>query len=130
MQKLKYRIATSAPILIADTRGGNNYVTTFDFIPGNTVLGMFAGKYVKLNSLGNAAHIDDNFRKFFLSNELQFTNAYIISKNDRNEILNNYSIPFSIQHNKNNKGNVFDLLFQDAEENGKKLRPKPSANTE
>ncbi len=122
MQKLKYRITTSAPILIADTRGGNNYVTTFDFIPGNTVLGMFAGKYVKLNSLGNAAHIDDNFRKFFLSNELQFTNAYIISKNDRNEILNNYSIPFSIQHNKNNKGNVFDLLFQEAEENGEKIQ--------
>jgi len=122
MQKLKYRITTSAPILIADTRGGNNYVTTFDFIPGNTVLGMFAGKYVKLNSLGNSAHTDKNFRKFFLSNDLRFANAYIISKNEREEIINDFPIPLSVQYDKNNKSTVYDLLFQEAEKNNKKIQ--------
>ncbi len=125
MQRLKYRITTLAPILIADTKGGNNYVTTAEFIPGSSILGLLAAKYVKLNSLVNSAHTDEGFQKFFLSDKLRFDNAYIISKNERDEIINNLPIPLSVQYDKDDKTRVYDLLFQEPKENDEKIQTKP-----
>lgn len=130
MRCIKYRITTEAPILIADTKGGDNYVTTLDFIPGSTILGMFANRLIAKKSLNKSAHTSVEFNKFFLQDNIHFTNAYIISKNDRNETLNNFPLPLSVQHDKDDNKKAYDLLFYERKESDANIQTKPFTNAQ
>ncbi|MCF6157618.1 MAG: hypothetical protein E3K32_03380 [wastewater metagenome] len=88
-------------------------VATVDFVPGSSILGVFANEFIKKNNLnkpdGKPAHEDDTFCKWFLNGHLIFTNAYIVSY-ENGEERRNFPLPISMQHEKNNPKNIYDLL--------------------
>lgn len=80
-----------------------------DYIPGSSLLGFFAGKYIKENNI-KSAHKNSDFRDLFLNNNTVFTNAYpLIDKNRANPC------PLSIRMLKNKEG-FADLLHNETEE--------------
>ncbi len=121
MYSLKYRITLESPVIIARSSGERNIVRTFDFIPGTTILGMFAGKYIQQNTL-NDAHLDPVFASWFLSEDIAFTNGYIVSRDAKDNHCINFPVPFSIQEEKNNPGILYDLFFMKTNKQTKSLR--------
>jgi len=117
MQRLRYKIKTKAPILIADNVKNTNIIMTSEFIPGSAILGMLAGSYIKSKSLIDA-HRTDQFYDWFLNNKLLFSNAYVVTKDKDDEFIN-FPIPFSIKELKNEKEIVYDLLYYETTEQTK-----------
>lgn len=113
MQSIKYKITTLAPVLISSDSGEINTVSTYKYMSGNSVLGIFASKYIKKQKLSNA-HENMIFSDWFLHGKLSFSNAYITTSND-DKTINNYPIPFSIQKEKGSE-NIYDLLIDDIED--------------
>jgi len=109
---LKLRIKTLAPFLITNNTGDPNMVSTREYISGTIVLGALAGLYIKKENL-NQAHKDNNFRKWFLSGSIKFANAYIVAYDDRGQPQCNIPIPISIQKNKADENEIYDLLCSD-----------------
>ncbi|MGC8938809.1 MAG: hypothetical protein ACP5KH_07500 [Thermodesulfovibrio sp.] len=107
MQAIKYCITTLSPLLLASNTGDPNMVSTLDYIPGTCLRGMFANEYIKKRKLGENAHKDETFYRRFLKGELKITNAYIIYGN-----YHYYPVPLSVQEDKNEKGNAYDLLLE------------------
>ncbi|RPI19844.1 MAG: hypothetical protein EHM58_00180 [Ignavibacteriae bacterium] len=111
MYKLKYQIKAKAPLLIAKSSGERNTVTTYEYIPGTSVLGMLAGRYIAKNKLNSKAHENDIFFDWFLKGKLRFSNAYITQKNEYNEDIEFIPIPFSIKEKKNKQSETIELLY-------------------
>ncbi|MDZ4711295.1 MAG: hypothetical protein SGI89_03110 [bacterium] len=108
MQKIRYTVTTLSPILISKLSGDRNMTETFDYIPGRVMLGIFASKYIKAKQLTNAAHNDDNFVKYFLTDDVIFTNA-LLTKDNKDLV----PTPFSIQKSKEDESVLCDLLFKE-----------------
>ncbi len=87
-------------LLISNRLGSHN--TTEFFIPGSSVLGTFAMKFIKAhNASSEPPHDNDDFRSLFLKQKVFFSNFY--------PKLNNKSFipaPLSIQQRKN-----FDIYY-------------------
>jgi len=111
MQELKYKITTLSPVLISRQSGDRNMTDTFDYIPGRVILGIFASQFISKNKLGNTAHKNTDFEKYFLSDEVMFSNAYI--RKEEKEFITS---PFSVQKEKENDSMLHDLLFKKIED--------------
>lgn len=107
MHKLKFRITAKSDLLFARLSGERNTVSTYDYIPGTTILGIFAGKYISKYNLGNSANTDENFRKIFLDGVIKFSNCYIIGKNTEYEM---YPLPKALNHHKRKSDKFFNYL--------------------
>jgi len=90
-------------------------VSTKEYISGTTILGALASLYIKKENLTHA-HTDEQFRHWFLSGKVKFSNAYIVTYDDKKQHQCNMPIPISIQRNKEDENAIYDLLFYD--ENG------------
>ena len=84
-------------------------VSTLDYIPGSSILGIFAAKYIRAKKLGGNAHLDAFFHNAFLNSGIIFTNAYI-NENDGGAIVAHYPTPISIQSLKIDGTKIFDQL--------------------
>lgn len=115
MQKLTYRITTLCPILISESASGVNMITTREYIPGSSVLGVFAHKFIQKKSLSGGAHKNNTFSNWFLKGNLRFTNAYVVSHDEDGRVKKNFPLPFSIQYEKGDEKRVHDLLHGDEE---------------
>lgn len=115
MKSLKFHITTLSPLLITNNTGDPNMVSTKEYISGTAILGALAGMYIRENNLTDA-HKDNSFYKWFLNGSLKFTNAYIVSYDDKNNIKVNHPIPTSIQKDKDNESDIYDLLHYDLNE--------------
>jgi CRISPR-associated protein Csx10 len=114
MHGLRYRITATSPLIITGNMGDTNMVSTAELIPGSSLLGVFANKFIKgTNFNGKKPHDDDRFRTWFLKGDLVFTNAYIVTPCE-NGMKRNFPLPFSIQNEKGNDDRCFDLLFYEA----------------
>jgi CRISPR-associated protein Csx10 len=111
MQKLTYRITTQSPVLITENAGDTNMVASADYISGSAVYGCLANRYIQKHFLGNTAHKDETFYRWFLRGGLCFSNGYIVSKNKHGEIIPNYPMPLSIQKEKKDETEIHDLFF-------------------
>lgn len=69
---LAYEVELESPVIMAST--GEE---SADQIPANAILGALAGMYVKRHSLGENAHEDEDFRRIFLRDGVQFGNAFL-----------------------------------------------------
>lgn len=118
MHRFKYRIKTISPVLISSIGGDINMVSTKDYIPGTTVLGVFATRYIKQNKL-NYAHEDKTFRNWFLNGSLRFSNAYLTVYDEETE-RELFPTPLSIQKEKTDETNILNLIM-----NGTKELTKP-----
>ncbi|MDM8522010.1 hypothetical protein QUF80_01460 [Desulfococcaceae bacterium HSG8] len=118
MHSIRYRIKALSPLVITAKSGDMNMVTTERFIPGTSVLGILASRFImqaKDTSKDNA-HENAEFYNWFLAGELKISNAYISSTEDYDEYLY-CPVPFSIQKEKNDDI-IHNLLYKDDEELG------------
>ncbi|MFN3531845.1 MAG: hypothetical protein ACK41Q_04925 [Candidatus Brocadia sp.] len=78
MHRIRYRITTLSPALFVMNVGDTNMVASREYIPGSVVMGLFAGEFIKKNSLDRNAHTDTIFYQWFLNGDVRFTNAPIL----------------------------------------------------
>ena len=119
MHCLRFRITARSPLIISTISGDMNMVATERFIPGTTVLGVLVSRFIEKqkNELkGRAACENDTFYNWFLSGQLKFSNAYILSQDEYGDHAH-YPTPLSIEKEKYGEM-VYDLLAleQEAEE--------------
>ena len=86
MHAIRYTLQTITPILITSTAGEANTVNTERHIPGTSMLGSFAQRYIAHNNLIKP-HEDPVFRQWFLLGGLRFTNACISSDSSDERFL-------------------------------------------
>jgi CRISPR-associated protein Csx10 len=110
MQAIRYRITSLSPLLFSSNTGDPNMVATLDYIPGTHLRGMIANEFIKRKGLGEKAHEDEKFYRWFLKGDIKTTNGYIVQERN-GEFYRNLPIPFSIQKEKG-KETFYDLLFQ------------------
>ncbi len=113
MHKLRYHITTKAPLVISARHGDMNMVATEKYIPGGTVLGILAGRFMNKKNIINNAHKNEDFYNWFLAGNLKITNAYIYTKNDDDKEFVNFPAPVSIQKTKYTE-KIVDFLYFDA----------------
>ena len=106
MKSIEIKIKTLNPIIIAENSGDRNMLNTKNYIPGSSLLGVFAGKYIRENNLGKDAHKNSEFNSHFLKGGLIFSDAFIFDKN------RNYPTPLSVRKEKYDDV-IFDLIFQE-----------------
>jgi len=105
MKRLPYTIKTISPILISTVGRDKNLVDTMDYIPGSSVLGVFANAFQKKHNIGGICN-DNNFYRLFLSDNVRYLNAYI-GKNNKDFI----PAPFFIKKIKDDDYNVKSALI-------------------
>lgn len=112
MHKLRYHITTKAPLVISAGHGDMNMTATEKYIPGGTVLGILAGRFMNKKNITNQAHENEDFYNWFLLGNLKIANAYIYTKNDDDDEFVNFPVPVSIQKEKYEE-KIVDLLYFD-----------------
>lgn len=69
---LSYKIHLDEPVVIGEEAGG-----TVSQLPGSAILGALAGMYIKKYNLGQNAHEEEEFRRIFLQDGVQFGGAFL-----------------------------------------------------
>ena len=114
MHQLRYNITSLSPLLISARYGEMNTLRTLQYIPGTSVLGMIAAKFIKQKKINGNAHLNNDFYSYFLKGDVRFGNAYIVLKNQDGKDFVYFPIPASIQQEKRGK-QICDLLLADEE---------------
>ncbi|GAB5046624.1 hypothetical protein [Thermodesulfovibrio sp. TK110] len=125
MQAIRYRIKAVSPLIFTSNTDDPNMVATLNYIPGTHLRGLFANEYIKRNNLQSMAERDEKFYRWFIKGELKFTNAYITTIDEYNEVHINYPVPLSIQREKHGS-KIYDLLLV---EEDKEIQTKPFDST-
>lgn len=115
MKIIKYKITTESPIILSESGGVSFLSYTKDFIPGSVIRGMFSKKFIEANKLGTTAHQNQEFLSLFLSDNVSYGNAYIATTADDQVPKENWPLPLSLQHDKNDENKVIDLLLESRE---------------
>lgn len=114
MQLIKYTITTLAPVILATRFGDSNIVCSLDHIPGSTILGLFAHRFIRLKGLKSKAHLDTDFFQLFLNRTISFGNAYICHEGD---LGTQCLLPTPISIQEDTKTNhIYDVLLLDDDE--------------
>lgn len=111
MHEIRFQITSLSPLILPFSTGDPNMVGTLKYIPGTALRGIFAKQFIKQKNLKNA-HQDDTFYRWFLKGDITFTNAYITSRDEYDNVFFNYPIPLSVQKKKRGTS-IFDLIFED-----------------
>ncbi|MBQ7628877.1 MAG: hypothetical protein IJS81_01485 [Selenomonadaceae bacterium] len=107
MHKIKISIKTLSPIVISAASNSTLMTGSHSEISGSIIRGILAIKYVQEKNLGNHAHEDENFIKFFYG-DLKFLSATPDIKGKRS-----YTLPLSLQRGKKGtegENKIVDLL--------------------
>ena len=117
MKKIRVKIKTLSPIVLA-TRGNTTVMTSsHEFFSGTLVRGMLAERYIEEKKLGRQAHEDEAFLGFFFD-KLRFAAAYPVRAADGKRAS---LVPASVQRLKDGEA-VRDLLVDAPEMGFKTLR--------
>ncbi|NLJ40451.1 MAG: hypothetical protein GX352_02390 [Clostridiales bacterium] len=113
MAYLPVRIKLLSPVVLSSDISGGSLTQTLDYIPGTSILGLFAAEYIKMVR-PQKAHLDDNFYKWFLRGDLTFTNAYLFKEGEYGdrEML---PTPMALKREKTG-GRIINTLFSDIDE--------------
>lgn len=99
--RMSLRINALSPLIFTGNGGDANIVRTLDYIPGASLRGYFAHRYmIKKGLKDDNAHLDKYFRRWFLANNLIFSNAYLIKKFNADIEAALYPSPYYLQRNK------------------------------
>lgn len=109
MYSLNYHITLKSPVLISGNTGDINITETLDFIPGSSILGVLASKFIDVKGIKDA-HENGQFYMWFLNGDLTFSNAYMVIK-ENDSSYNTIPIPLSIQEDKYS-GDIYNLAIQ------------------
>ena len=105
MKKMLVELEIINPVIISEIGGDNNMLNTKAYIPGSTVLGVFAKNFIKNNKIYNDAHKNNDFKKLFLEDNVIFQNLYVKEKNNAY-----FPTPYSIRQEKNGY-KIYDVLL-------------------
>lgn len=72
MASIRLKLTTQSPLLMSAGPPAHNLIETLDFIPGNTIRGLLAQRYIDQKK-----QTDDIFRHLFLSGQIRFGFAFI-----------------------------------------------------
>lgn len=80
---LTYRFRLNEPLILSNGSQIGNVLTTQDHIPGTTILGLFAGLYLRQHATNGLkpknAHENPEFRELFLCDKTIFSPAYPVA---------------------------------------------------
>lgn len=117
---LSYEVKLLSDSLIVNNHSDGNMVRTYEYIPGTTMLGVFANQYIKNKfgkNLNKNAHLDEKFFRYFLKGELIFSNAYLVVKNEDKEDKEDkkpfYPTPLSIHAEKKDYQKLHNLAYDE-----------------
>lgn len=79
MRQFEYVIENLAPVCFTEQSGDNVLYETRRFVPGSSLVGALAAKYINKNHIVNA-HKDPVFKELFLSGKVRFLPAYPCTK--------------------------------------------------
>jgi len=99
MQQLKIRIRLESPVVISAQSGDSTLTGTLDYIPGSSILGLLAGRYLK------AKVKTAEFDRIFLRGDVHFHNLYPVRGND--EFL---PCPQNIWRSKSDPGRFINIF--------------------
>ncbi len=128
--QVNYTVRLLSPVLLTNSVGDENISLSHDYLPGSSLLGMFASLYIrehlKDKEARKKAHGDPFFAQLFLSDRLRFLNGYALdSKSGRT-----LPAPRSLMAPKAYPDDLTDTLFdkeslpdREAAEKGKKDKP-------
>lgn len=115
MKKLSFTVSVKSPLVVSNTVGGNNHISTADYIPGSSILGLMAGRYLESNTLEKPEH-DKVFKRLFLSDLVKYRNATLVI-NDQRAV----PVPFNIVVSKEKDQKYIDVFINDYQRNTKKV---------
>lgn len=72
MASIRLKLTIQSPLLVSAGPPSHNLIETLDFIPGNTIRGLLAQRYIDQKK-----QTDDVFRRLFLSGQIRFGFAFI-----------------------------------------------------
>ncbi|HCT36322.1 MAG TPA: hypothetical protein DF292_04720 [Firmicutes bacterium] len=98
MYELEYKVTLQAPVLISNITDENT-INTMDYLPGSSILGVFAAQYIRKKDLRKSAHEDADFYNWFLNGQLNFSDAFLAINHD-GQSHPGYPIPFYLQKEK------------------------------
>ncbi len=107
MYRLKFKIETLSPVVIAAASNSTIMTGSHSEIRGSIIRGILAARYVQEKNLGNKAHADKNFQELFYGG-LKF-----LSANPEINGARSFILPLSLQRGKKgtgNENNIADLL--------------------
>lgn len=82
-----------------------------DYLPGTSILGLFAVNYIRKRDL-NRAHEDDKFYRWFLKGDITFTNGYISKEKTNKKNIATYPTPLYI-HKRKTDGEVYNIFLDE-----------------
>lgn len=110
MYQLTYAITCLEPVLLAARHGDANMLGTLDFIPGSSILGLLANRFLHRHQLtSEAASRHALFQRCFLSGEVIYSNACITWQDKDGTLYSGRPVPRAIHQEKNGR-KIFDLL--------------------
>lgn len=112
--QLTYRLKLDAPALLTTLSGDPNTVEGKRAIPGSSLLGAFAGRWVQQHHLGMTAHTDPDFAWLFLRGGLTFLNAY--PEDVRADQVRLLPVPLSFRTAKQDRTRVYDEAVERVQE--------------
>jgi len=112
--QLTYQLRLDAPALLTTLAGDPNTVDGERHIPGSSLLGAFAGQWIRRRGLGGQAHEDETFARLFLRGGLTFFNAYPEDPDGNNWRL--LPAPLSMRQPKGDRRQVLDEAGDKKEE--------------
>lgn len=81
MKAITYQLKLLEPVLVTSLSGDPNSATAFDYVPGSVLRGFFIGKYLRQHPVDLA--VDNVARRWFLSGETRWLNAYLLDREKR-----------------------------------------------
>lgn len=119
MYVLDYKITLLSPTIITSYSSDENMVRTLDYIPGSSILGLFASKYIRQQRITDA-HEDETFYNWFLRGDINFLNGYVLIE-DRYGTVDTLPIPLFIQKEKTGDKILNILLYNSKKQQMKSL---------
>lgn len=117
MKKIRVKIETLSPIVLATRTNTTVMTSSHDFFSGTLVRGMLAERYIEAKNLGDQAQEDEDFLGLFFD-KLRFVAAYPVRASDGKRAS---FVPASVQRLKDGEA-VKDLLSDAPEAGYKTLR--------
>ena len=117
MKKIRVKIETLSPIVLATRTNTTVMTSSHDFFSGTLVRGMLAERYIEAKNLGSQAQEDEDFLGLFFD-KLRFVAAYPVRALDGKRAS---FVPASVQRLKDGEA-VRDLLADAPEAGYKTLR--------
>ena len=117
MKKIRVKIETLSPIVLATRTNTTVMTSSHDFFSGTLVRGMLAERYIEAKNLGSQAQEDEDFLGLFFD-KLRFVAAYPVRVSDGKRTS---LVPASVQRLKDGEA-VRDLLTDAPEAGYKTLR--------